>query len=54
MVNFPTGGKKKKLKVRVAAIEAIEASKNPHRLAMSNTRQQVCKPLVVALIGTRL
>ena len=54
IVNFPTGGKKKKLKVSVAAIEAIEASKNPQRLAMINTKSRYAKPVVVALTGTRL
>ena len=54
MVNLPTGGKKKKLNVSVAAIEAMEASKNPQKLAMINTKSKYAKPVVVALTGTRL
>ena len=53
MVNRPTGGKKKKLKVSVAAIEATEASKNPQILAMISTSSRYAKPMVVALTGSR-
>jgi hypothetical protein len=53
-VNLPTGGKKKNLNVSVATIEVIEASKNPQKLAMINTRSRYANPVVVALTGTRL
>jgi hypothetical protein len=54
IVNLPTGGKKKKLKVRVAAIEARDASKNPQIVAMTNTSSRYAKPTVVAFTGTRI
>ena len=52
IVNLPTGGKKKKLKTRVARTEANAASGNPHRLAITNTRSRYANPTVVALTAT--
>src|SRR6266404_6298647 len=54
IVNLPTGGKKKKLNVSVAAIDATAASMNPQKLAIINTRSRYAKPAVVAFTGTRL
>jgi hypothetical protein len=48
-VKVPTGGKKKKLEANVAATEAIEASRNPHVLAMRSTYSKYANPTVVAL-----
>jgi hypothetical protein len=53
MVRRPTGGKKKKLKHSRAAIEEIEASRNPHSLAMTSTYSKYPNPTVVALIGNQ-
>ena len=50
-MNVPTGGKKKKLKTRVAAMEDSAASKNPQVLAMTKTSMRYAKPTVVALTG---
>ena len=52
MVNVPTGGKKKKLKTRVASTEESAASRNPHVLAMSKTNSRYANPTVVALTGS--
>jgi hypothetical protein len=54
IVNLPTGGRKKKLKVSVAAIEVTAASTNPQTLALISTRSRYANPAVVALTGTRL
>src|SRR5258706_4587575 len=52
IVNCPTGGKKKKLNVSVAAIDATDASRNPQTVAIINTSRRYAKPTVVALTGT--
>jgi hypothetical protein len=52
-VRVPTGGRKKKLKARVAAIERIDASIKPHVLATIRTSSRYANPIVVALTGTR-
>src|SRR5512139_3163526 len=49
MWKVPTGGRKKKLKVKVAAIERIEASINPQVLATMSTSSKYKNPTVVAL-----
>ena len=54
IVNLPTGGKKKKLKVSVAVIEASDASKKPQTVAMISTSSKYAKPAVVALTGRKL
>src|SRR5438876_11899539 len=40
MVKVPTGGRKKKLKTRVATIDDSAASRNPQVLAMIRTRSK--------------
>jgi hypothetical protein len=50
-VSLPTGGKKKKLNVKVAATEAAAALKKPQTLAMIKTRSKYAKPTVVAFAG---
>ena len=52
-MSLPTGGKKKKLKATVAAMEARDASRNPQTVAMINTSSRYAKPTVVAFTGTR-
>jgi hypothetical protein len=54
MVKVPTGGKKKKLKTRVARTEESAASKNPHLLAMISSSSRYTNPTVVALTGSTL
>ena len=54
IVNVPTGGRKKKLKTSVEAIEESDASKNPHVLAMTSTNNKYANPAVVALTGITL
>ena len=53
IVNLPTGGKKKRLKRRVARTEAKAASRNPHALAMTSTTNRYANPTVVVLTGIR-
>jgi len=53
IVNLPIGGKKKKLKRRVARTEANAASRNPHALAMTSTSSRYANPTVVVLTGMR-
>ena len=48
MLNVLTGGKKKKLKASVAAMEVMEASTNPQILAITSTSNRYAKPAVVA------
>ena len=54
IVKVPTGGRKKKLKVSVEAIEQRAASRNPHVLAMTSTNNKYANPAVVALTGITL
>ena len=54
IVKVPTGGKKKKLKTRVARIDDTAASKNPQVLAMLKTSSKYANPTVVALTGITL
>jgi len=53
-VKLPTGGRKKKLKARVAAMESMEASIKPQVLATARTSSRYANPTVVALIGINL
>ena len=46
-------GRQAAVNVSVAAIDATEASKIPHRLATINTRSRYAKPIVVALTGSK-
>jgi hypothetical protein len=46
--SVPTGGRKKKLRTRVAAIDRMEASTNPQMLAITSTTSRNAKPAVVA------
>ena len=54
IVSLPTGGRKKKLKLKVATIEAARASRKPQIVAMTRTSRRYAKPIVVALTGMRL
>jgi hypothetical protein len=54
IVNLPTGGRKKKLNVSVAAIEASADSTKPHVLAINRTSTRYANPTVVALTGISL
>ena len=52
IVNVLTGGKKKKLKTRVASTEDRAASRNPHAVAITKTSSGYANPTVVALTRT--
>ena len=48
-----TGSKKKKFKVNVAAMDATDASTNPHALAVPRTTSRYPKLAVVAFTDSR-
>ena len=53
MVNVRVGSKKKKFRVKVAAIDATEASTNPQALAVPSTTSRYPKLAVVAFTESR-
>src|ERR1700680_526680 len=53
IVNSPMGGKKKKLKVSVAARDASEASMSPQVLAIIRTNSRYANPVVVGFSGIK-
>ena len=51
MVSVPTGGRKKKLKAKVAEMEAAADSMNPQAVAIINTSIRYANPTVVTFTG---